>query len=175
MSFPEHPIWDFSLRIYRKPGVADACLFLQDRYGLNVNVILMCVWSAAAGQQPLAARHFELALRRIRDWERIVIRPLRDIRRACRQEPLGVPDYLLQSFRPLAQALELDAEHVEQLIIAEVVQDLGADDGCEPAAAARQSLTAYMEVTDVPRDKSLVDCLNIVLAAAFDGASYSGD
>ena len=33
--------WDFSVGTYRRPGVADACLSLQDRYGLDVNVLLL--------------------------------------------------------------------------------------------------------------------------------------
>ena len=31
MDFPAHPFWDFALDVYRRPGVSDACLALQER------------------------------------------------------------------------------------------------------------------------------------------------
>ena len=32
MDFPAHPFWDFALRVYKTPGVSDACLAIQDRH-----------------------------------------------------------------------------------------------------------------------------------------------
>ena len=49
MDFPAHPFWDFSLALYRKPGVAAACLRLQDGPGLDVNLLLYACWTAANG------------------------------------------------------------------------------------------------------------------------------
>lgn len=34
--------WQFSLSRYGEPGVKEACLRLQDQYGLNVNMLLLC-------------------------------------------------------------------------------------------------------------------------------------
>jgi len=39
MDFPDHPFWDFSLRLHERPGVPRACLGLQRRYGLDVNLL----------------------------------------------------------------------------------------------------------------------------------------
>ncbi|MCG8546534.1 MAG: TIGR02444 family protein, partial [Alphaproteobacteria bacterium] len=36
---PGNAFWNFSLRAYARPGVADACIRLQDRYGVDVNVL----------------------------------------------------------------------------------------------------------------------------------------
>jgi len=36
--------WDFSCNLYAKQGVAQSCLSLQDIYGCNVNVLLLCVF-----------------------------------------------------------------------------------------------------------------------------------
>ncbi len=51
-SFPSSPFWDYSLGIYRKPGVADACIALQDEFGLDVNMLLACLWFSAEGPGP---------------------------------------------------------------------------------------------------------------------------
>lgn len=34
--------WQFSLQVYQHEGVKQACLTLQDRYQLNVNLLLLC-------------------------------------------------------------------------------------------------------------------------------------
>src|SRR5260221_13755017 len=38
------PLWRFSLRFYRRPGVADACIALQDGCGGDVNILLFFLW-----------------------------------------------------------------------------------------------------------------------------------
>src|SRR5258706_9315513 len=42
------PLWRFSLRFYRRPGVADACIALQDGCGVDVNILLFFLWLALA-------------------------------------------------------------------------------------------------------------------------------
>jgi uncharacterized protein (TIGR02444 family) len=34
--------WDFSLKVYAAAGVADECILLQDRFGIDVNLLLFC-------------------------------------------------------------------------------------------------------------------------------------
>jgi uncharacterized protein (TIGR02444 family) len=181
MSLPIHPFWDFSLSIYRKPGVADACLFVQDRYGLNVNLVLFCVWIADSGGGALTAAHIGKALRRIADWEEHVIMPLREIRRTCRREALGVPEFLLQLFQPQIETAELEAEHVEQLVLAELARSLApsalasSDDAPDaPASDAVRSLKAYVDELDIVQDTQLTECLSVILQAAFAGARFPG-
>jgi len=41
--------WRFSLDAYGRPGVAAACLDLQDRHGCDVNLILYALWLGRAG------------------------------------------------------------------------------------------------------------------------------
>ena len=45
------PFWRFSLATYRKPGVADACLALQDGCGVDVNVLLFVTWLGTQGRR----------------------------------------------------------------------------------------------------------------------------
>ena len=39
-------LWEFSLSVYGKSGVPDACLTLQNSHGLDVNLVLFCLWLA---------------------------------------------------------------------------------------------------------------------------------
>ena len=36
------PFWRFSLRFYRQPKVADACIALQEEAGVDVNLLRGC-------------------------------------------------------------------------------------------------------------------------------------
>ena len=173
-----HPFRDFSSSLYRKPGVADACLFVQDRYGLNVNVILFCIWVADIGSGTLASAQIATVLRRVADWEKQVILPLREIRRTCRKEALGVPEFLLQTFLPQIETTELEAEHVEQQVLTELAGDLMvfADSSSGNAQSdAVSSLKAYIGTLDVVQDAPLIECLSVILHAAFTGACFPAD
>ena len=44
-----NPLWEFSLEFYAQPGVASACLALQDRCGVDVNVLLLMCWCGLQG------------------------------------------------------------------------------------------------------------------------------
>lgn len=178
--FPDSPFWDFSLEVYGKPRVADSCIYLQDRYGMNVNVLLLCVWVGAAGMGSLAATDLNRCIRRTRDWQRTIVKPLRGIRRACGDEPLGVPDALMQIFRPLVQGTEIDAEHVEQLVLADTLKDRTVGDASgaglspdERSIDAQRSLLAYVEVSAIARNERLDECLRIICGAAIPGADLA--
>src|SRR5690606_30758862 len=81
--WPRSSFWDFSLRVYDRPGVAAACLALQDGHGLDVNLVLLAAWEAARGGEldgALAAR-----LRQFGEaYQADVMRPLRRARRALK-------------------------------------------------------------------------------------------
>ena len=42
------PFWRFSLRFYRVPKVADACIALQEEAGIDVNLLLFLLWQATS-------------------------------------------------------------------------------------------------------------------------------
>ncbi len=172
-----HPFQEFSASLIRKPGVADACLFVRDRYGLNVNLILFCVWVADGGSGSLSIEAATAVVRRIADWEQQVVEPLRDIHRACRHEPLGIPEFLLHTFEPHIETAGVEADRVEQLVLADFVQSMpvaGADDGRdERAKTAVRSLKAYLSVLEIEPDARMTECLSVVLQAVFSGAGFS--
>ena len=37
-------LWDFAVRLYAEPGVGEACLALQDRFGVDVPLLLWAAW-----------------------------------------------------------------------------------------------------------------------------------
>jgi uncharacterized protein (TIGR02444 family) len=180
-SFPADPFWNYSLGVYAKSGVADACIELQDEFGLDVNILLACLWFSATGSGRLESDLIRECLVQSRDWQDNVVKSLRTVRRYSKREPTELSDDLRATFRPRLQAVELDAEHVEQLQISAVLQPYidkrgelsGASsrDDERAGADAMQSLLAFLALQGVEMEQQITERLALIVQAAFPGAS----
>ncbi len=142
--FDVHPLWEFSLAHYRKPGVAAACLRLQDEHGFDVNVALACPWHEGRGGSPLTARDFTRLLEHDARTRVLAIRP---IRRASKAAPGGGALY-----RTLKKA-ELHAENLFQ----RAVYDALVERPCGKPSTGRASLRAYADHLEASVSTSLFD------------------
>src|SRR3954451_355651 len=73
--------WRFSLALYARPGVAEALIALQDRAGLDVNLILFGLWAGARHGRNLEGEGFAAAAEAVAVASGVV----RDIRALRRQ------------------------------------------------------------------------------------------
>ena len=122
MDFPDHPFWDFSLRDYGRDGVGAACLHLQENHGIDVNVMLFCLWLGETGRGVLDAEELAAMKAATERWHQEVVKSLRGLRRILKD---GFPDVfqgLRESLRGKVQAAEIDAEHLQQLLLAASVE-----------------------------------------------------
>lgn len=137
--------WEFSLRFYALPGVAPACLRCQDEAGADVNVTLFALWHAASGTC-LREDEIKAADEAVAPWREHVVKRLRDLRRALKSPPLASLEPT-GSLRKQVQAVELEAEHVEQnLLAASVPRRAGT---AVPLEAARANLAAYAAAAEL--------------------------
>src|SRR5580700_8812006 len=74
------PFWRFSLKFYRQGGVSEACIDLQDGYGVDVNLLLFLLWLASDGRQ-VSAADVKMLDDSVRSWRTLTIVPIRDVRR----------------------------------------------------------------------------------------------
>ena len=105
--------WSFSLQVYAKPGVAEACIALQDGLGLDVNLLLYCCWHGRAHRKldEAALRH---AMAAVEGWQREVVQPLRAVRRRLKS---GVPPITAReglALRRKVADLEIESERIAQ-------------------------------------------------------------
>jgi uncharacterized protein (TIGR02444 family) len=144
--FPPTPFWDFSLAVYGRDGVAPACLALQERHGADVNMLLFGAWIGAAGHGCLSAEDFAALDRLVAEWHRRVVRHLRGLRVDLRGGMDPLPDDLVEEVRRRLQKLELDAEHAEQVVLADWAKDreTKAVSHDEALADAAANMTAYV-------------------------------
>jgi len=106
----DNDFWRFSIRVYDQEGVADECLALQDRHGVNVNLLLFCAW---IGTQAIILNRsdIEAAAKIVVRWDAMVVRPLRLARQEMKADPQ------MATVRVRVKALELEAEQIEQAML----------------------------------------------------------
>lgn len=161
MDHPDNPFWDFSLALYARPGVTDACLRLQDRLGLDVNLLLYACWTAASGVGRPSPETWRRLVAETAVWRSRVVEPLRAVRRYLK-EPAAEP-WRAARLRERVKALELDAERAEQLAIVAL-----AGDHEEPPADAVSAMLEYVDAFGVmPSD---ADRSDLILIASQIGA-----
>ncbi|MEE2997206.1 MAG: TIGR02444 family protein [Pseudomonadota bacterium] len=124
--FPDHPFWNFSLEVYMSHGVGPACLELQTRHQLDVNILLYCMWAGASGRGALTGSQMASVDAAVKEWHQDVVRALRAVRVRMKTGVGNAPDDLTEALRQRIQKIEIDCEHVEQLILANTV-DLAAN------------------------------------------------
>src|SRR5580700_5396691 len=111
--------WAFALRIYAGPGVADACLRLQDEAGVDVMMLLMIVFAAVRHRVLLTPSEIGELDDVCRPWREQIVQPLRVIRGRLKTGPLPAPDGETEPFRSTIKAAELAAERLQNRLLAE--------------------------------------------------------
>jgi uncharacterized protein (TIGR02444 family) len=137
------PFWRFSLHFYRLPGVADACIALQEEGGADVNLLLFLLWHAAQGRALSTAEIAGLE-QTIAVWRERAVIPLRAIRRALKSPQGLIETGAAEAFRTRIKAVELEAERLQQEAMYELVREsLLGEVAPSVAAAARANVAAY--------------------------------
>ena len=154
-------LWDFSLEIYRLPGVAPACLRCQDEAGADVNLILFLLWRAAAGYR-LAEGEIASLDAHVTRWREHVVGPLRAMRRELKSESLDETG----AFRERIKTVELEAERIEQEALSRAMADAAQSDlKLAPLDAAQANLRAYAAITGRPLPEQAVEDILKAFAA----------
>lgn len=127
--------WDFSLRVYAQPGVAEECLTLQERLSLDVNLLLFSAYAGAKLRLALTPDNLAELIAATEPWHIAVVRPLRATRTAMKRWSEDKGDPLAASAATLRLAVkkaELDAERIEHERLAVWAQDREATSRAEP-------------------------------------------
>ena len=168
-AFPSHPSWEFVTRLYRAPGVAPACLDLQERHGVDVTAMLFCLWRGAVDARPLGP-HMAPLTRAAREWHEAGVLPIRAARRWLKDEARRLGEATGASLYKTVLAAEIDCEHGELLMLAQLADELCgpiAESG-SPAAIA-DNLSAFLRaggVTPGKRDRDAVTAILVEAGAA---------
>lgn len=168
VDYEDNPFWGFSRTVYGRPGVAPACLALQDRHGLDVNMLLFCCFAGSRGRT-LTDEEVQRLVGAVNRWQREVVQPLRAVRRWLKTQS-SAPKQLAAPLRSVIKLQELEAERIGQFLLIEVI-DPGAGDSAPGLAG--QNLKAYLRVSGIRPQARDTAGLGVVLAGCFDELSPS--
>jgi uncharacterized protein (TIGR02444 family) len=160
---------DFALAVYAADGVSGACLTLQDRLDVDVNVVLFAAYLGAVRAETLTTAGLVVTLGRVGDWHREVVLPLRSVRRRLKVHPADVPTATAAAqLRADLQRLEIDAEMIE---LAEL-GDLAANEARPSASgtSTERAAAAIGTVVGEELDDELRSAVGVIASAA---ASWS--
>ena len=161
---PDSPFWNFTLGVYGRPGVSQACIGLQDRQGLNVNMLIFCLWAGSHGHS-LTAGELERLAAALTPWDEAVVKPLREVRRWLKEQDLVPRDQA----EPLGRAIlgrEIESEGLAQRLME---HSLPLAPGAADAKAAAANLRGYLELRAISASDSDRADLAVLLRGAFPG------
>jgi uncharacterized protein (TIGR02444 family) len=151
----------FALELYACDGVSPACLHLQDRFDLDVNLVLFAAYVGAVQRQSMTPAGLEVAKRGVEDWHREVVRSLRAVRRRLKTGPTPAPNDETTRLRRKVQQAEIDAEMIELGQLGAVLPQLNlpaaGGSGVDCATAAIETVVrAYSAATLQPDDRQAI-------------------
>lgn len=141
--------WDYSVDYYGRDGVSNSLLSLQNRHDLDVNLVLLALWTGAEMGILLKKEHFAILDAKACEWRDNIIKPLRSSRQALKSFKsmnIGLADDIYQKIK----SAELDAEHVAQIFLSGSLSSLpettDTSDYCHAATLNLASYFAYAGV-----------------------------
>ncbi|MEE4211679.1 MAG: TIGR02444 family protein [Parvularcula sp.] len=109
--------WTYSVTLYDREEVRHILLTLQNRFQYNVNVVLWCCWSAAAGWA-LTEEEVRDITRQVDDFTTYGVERLREVRRFAASSKPGFPEASLHRLYDKLLDVELEAERLVQYRLA---------------------------------------------------------
>jgi uncharacterized protein (TIGR02444 family) len=131
-------LWRFSLALYTRPGVADALIGLQDRAGIDVNLILFALWTGATRGRRLDAAELAAAEAAVEPLARGAVQPLRRLRRELK----GAANADAEALRRRVLSLELAAERQVLGCLAALTEN--RTEPATPLMTAAANLAVYL-------------------------------
>ena len=114
----DSPLWRFSLAVYRGAGVQEECLDVQERFGVDVNLLMLCAYAGAVEGAVLSASDVADALEASGAWHADVVRVLRQVRRSLKpMSEAGDVAQVAAALRLKVKVAELESEQIEQAMI----------------------------------------------------------
>src|SRR5437763_12408087 len=95
----DNALWRFVLSFYAREGVSQACLTLQDRLGVDVDILLLAIFAQVERGIVLDAGALAAADNLVRDWRSDILRPLRRARVHLKSGPAPAPSAITERLR----------------------------------------------------------------------------
>lgn len=171
----EAECWAFALAVYARPGVAEACLTLQNEAGVDVMLLLTTVFAAVKHRLLLTPDEIRALDDACRPWREEIVWPLRTIRSGLKNGPRPAPGEASEPFRSQVKALELAAEKLESKLLVECLPLRPREKQTvrpEPLRAVLESVVSFFAKKQGTAPKAnLGSLIDMIVEAAIPDAS----
>jgi uncharacterized protein (TIGR02444 family) len=162
--------WAFALEIYARPGVADACLKLQNEAGVDVMIFLMVAFAAVTHGLFLTPAEIRALNEACRPWREQIVHPLRVIRSGLKTGPSPAPNSETEQFRSKVKTVELAAERLQNQLLAQRLPQRPAKPHMVNAEELRSVLasvvTLFLERRGIKPNTDFLPSINKIVDAA---------
>ncbi|WP_160349121.1 TIGR02444 family protein [Bordetella sp. 02P26C-1] len=156
-----------AIALYGCEGVSEACLTLQERVQLDVNVLLFAAWMGVRLARSMRPQDIEEAAIQIRQWHREIVLPLRAVRRRLKTGPAPAPNDHTDALRAKVQSVEIAAELVELAQLGQLAHCLGHNASADASETAATNLLHVVQYYGGrPADIEERNAVNVIAAAA---------
>jgi uncharacterized protein (TIGR02444 family) len=136
--------WEFALKLYAAPGIADACLRLQAECGVDVMMLLMATFAAVRRGLVLTETDIAAMDSVCRSWREQIVLPLRAIRTRLKTGPAPAPSTEAEKLRTSVKGAELHAERLQNELLAQwLAEQQGGEIGRADVIAVLHSLLNF--------------------------------
>jgi len=156
---PAQAAWAFMLDFYRRQGVSDACLVLQDEAGVDVVEMLMLVYADIVLGKLLSGGEIEALRAGTSGWREDAVLPLRAIRRKLKGARGDIAEGAKEQLRTEIKKAELQAERLQVDFVARWLENTA---GGGPAL----TVTLAGLVPESSQDSAVERALAYIIAAA---------
>jgi uncharacterized protein (TIGR02444 family) len=157
----DYSLWDYALAVYSQPAIQAQCLVLQDRYDLDVNLLLAAgYW--ACGEHCWSLAQVEMLVGVSAELRKNYVLPLREMRRKA-ENPKR------QGLYQALKTAELAAEHLQIEAIAQQLSGFSGSAKPKSQNPYLANLTVYAQYSNGGEPTKLATCLGdlaVSLAAA---------
>ena len=115
----DNELWRFVCSFYAGKGVSPACLTLQDKLGVDVDILLFAVFAQATRGILLDRSDLGIVDSLVRDWRSEIVQVLRRVRTRLKAGPVPAPSSVTEALRNRIKAAELEAEQIELAVLAD--------------------------------------------------------
>jgi len=123
-SFIQNPLWEFSIDFYDHPGIKDILLIIQDRYNLDIIILLMCIWLTKTNIENALVKNILLSSINITsELQSSIIYNIRKSRRDLKSsfKEIKLRNYDLENYiesaRDKLKSIEIELEALEVFLI----------------------------------------------------------
>jgi uncharacterized protein (TIGR02444 family) len=106
-------LWSFALSFYGREEASKACLVLQERIGVDVDIVLFGLFALLRKGVSLNAEEIAAIDALVRSWRSEIVRRLRQMRTRLKSGPNPAPSGSTEELRNRIKSIEIEAERIE--------------------------------------------------------------